>query len=246
MTMYANGTYLARNPDWHSEDSEWKAAHLWSVLDSQTRAEMKRRVVRVVEVGCGYGGVLAGFCARQRAHGVTCIATGYDISPHAVSEAARQHPDIQFLCQDFLKTAENYYVGLLVDLLEHLDDPALFLRCSRRRFRLLLVHLPLDENWYGKALYPGRYYEYLREDRGHIHYFTKAMAFRLLASAGLRLARWKYTPWGLERYESGGGRSAPVVRMLRSVGMSVCPDLTVRVLGGASLACLCHTGWPAR
>jgi hypothetical protein len=41
--FYEDGTYAARNPGWHSEDSPWKAAHLVSLLDPAMLNEMRQR-----------------------------------------------------------------------------------------------------------------------------------------------------------------------------------------------------------
>jgi len=32
-TIYTDGTYLRNNPDWHVDDSPWKAKHVARMLD---------------------------------------------------------------------------------------------------------------------------------------------------------------------------------------------------------------------
>lgn len=243
-SIYNNGTYAAGNPGWHSQDSDWKASHLYSLFRASILEILGQREMSIVEVGCGYGGVISAFTRLLGADGVRCRAMGCDIAAHAVEEASKRHPEVQFVIGDLSSMPERCDLGLIVDLLEHLEDPVAFLTNARTRFTWTVFHIPLDEHWYGKAYRPGHYYQYLKEDRGHIHYFTKASAFQLLHDTGFRVVRWKYTPWGLELYRPGGSRSAPVVRLLRASGMRLCPDLCVRVLGGASLACLCVTGPP--
>lgn len=237
--IYKNGTYAARNPKWHSEDSEWKASHLFSLLDSGMLTEMRKRGLTIAEIGCGYGGVLAALSRTLGENGIECRCTGYDISATALSEAGKRHPALRLIQDDFRKTEDCYDLGLMVDFLEHVVDPVSFLACARRRFKWILFHIPLDENLYEKAYRFGRYYQYLREDRGHLHYYTRLSAFKLLQDAGMRVIRWKYTPWGTELYRPGGGRIAPVIRLFRKVGMRVCPDLSAWAFGGASLGCLC-------
>jgi len=237
--IYDNGTYAAANPRWHAQDSTWKAKHLLSLLDDRLVRQWARQPVSVAEIGCGFGGVLAEFCHRLRRRGVSCSATGYDISSFALGEAARRHPTIRWIGGDFRQVGEGHDIGLVVDLLEHLQEPRALLVSIRRTFSWILFHIPLDENWYGKSLHPDGYYEYLKQDRGHLHYFTKARAFRLLRANGMHVVRWKYTPKGIQLYRPGGGHREPFVRWARLIGMCLWPDLTVRVLGGASLACLC-------
>jgi hypothetical protein len=52
---YVNGSYYARHPGWHDEDAAWKAREIAALL---RRNDVTPR--RVVEVGSGSGGVLAG------------------------------------------------------------------------------------------------------------------------------------------------------------------------------------------
>ena len=50
-SIYTDGTYLKQNPNWHQDDSAWKADHILSLL--------KRNGVEapgsICEVGCGAG-----------------------------------------------------------------------------------------------------------------------------------------------------------------------------------------------
>jgi SAM-dependent methyltransferase len=240
-SIYNDGTYAQRNPTWHAEHGGWKVAHLFSLLDEGVIAGAVRRDQNlVVEVGCGYGGVLAGFCARLRECGVRCSGIGYDISRAAILEAHKRHPDLEFRHGDSSADPRCFDLGLFVDLVEHLDDPLSFLRDNRARFRLLLLHIPLDENLYNRWQYGSQFQQRLVDNCGHIHSYTKASAIRMLRRAGMRIVRWKYTLWGLELYrELATRRSAPLVRLLRSAGNHLWPDASVRIMGGASLAVLC-------
>ena len=239
-SIYSNGTYAARNPGWHSQDSDWKASHLYSLLKTGMLEMPCHQEMSLVEVGCGYGGVISAFARLLRAYGIRFRAMGCDIAAHAVEEASKRHPEVQFVIGDLSSMPERCDLGLVVDLLEHLEDPVAFLTNARTRFTWTVFHIPLDEHWNGKAYRPGHYYQYLKEDRGHIHYFTKASAFQLLRDTGFRVVRWKYTPWGLELYRPGGSRSAPVVRLLRATGMRLCPDLCESSRRRVSCLSLCH------
>jgi len=240
--IYNDGTYASRNPLWHSQDSLWKAGHLYALL--RDVLGQLGTIIRVAEIGCGYGDVLGAVCAKLASAGITCQATGYDVSQQALTEATRRHPEFRFLRRDFWEEGEPYDLGLLVDVLEHLEDPRSLLARVRAQCQWVLVHLPLDDNWLGRAMRPGAYFEYLRADRGHLHYFDRPAGLRLLQSVGLRVRQWRYTFWGVQlyRYDRRSGRSAPLVHMLRTLGMTICPGLSVKALGGASLAALCRAG----
>ena len=46
--LYLDGGYCANNPDWHTGDSPWKAAHVVAMLDRHRLAPKT-----ICEVGCG-------------------------------------------------------------------------------------------------------------------------------------------------------------------------------------------------
>jgi trans-aconitate methyltransferase len=52
--------------------------------------------LRVLEIGCGFGL----FASKVHAQGTRCL--GMDISPTAVAEASRRHPECDFVCADIL------------------------------------------------------------------------------------------------------------------------------------------------
>jgi tRNA U55 pseudouridine synthase TruB len=51
--LYTTGTYLEKNPLWHTEESPWKAEQVLRMLDRQ-----KIVPKTICEVGCGAGEVL--------------------------------------------------------------------------------------------------------------------------------------------------------------------------------------------
>ncbi|MFQ5751134.1 MAG: hypothetical protein ACE5HI_03990, partial [bacterium] len=103
---------------------------------------------------------------------------------------------------------------------------------------LVIIHLPLDYNYWGMLLRGKKYFEYLEKDRGHIHYFNKKSAFKLVNSAGAKVIAWKYTPWGIE-HDFDNSRSGKLAKTLRSIGFGLNMDVSVLLLGGASLAMAC-------
>src|SRR5690242_859167 len=74
-TIYSDGTYFRNNPDWHVDDSAWKARHVAGIL--------QRNAVKpasVCEIGCGAGEVLRSL-SRELPEAKRFV--GYDISPDA-------------------------------------------------------------------------------------------------------------------------------------------------------------------
>src|SRR5213083_1522408 len=100
-TIYSDGTYLKNNPDWHADDSAWKAAHIARLLARHSIAPRS-----VVEVGCGSGEVLLELARRmpEGAH-----YTGFDISPNAYTLCSRKAADhVDFQLGDLLHIDRSF------------------------------------------------------------------------------------------------------------------------------------------
>ena len=134
---YESGDYLAKNPTWDAEDSEWKASEVLKIILQNALAPRS-----IVEVGCGAGGVLASL------HGVMPDVeyVGFDIAPDAGKfwngHAARK---ISFFVGDFLQTKTRHFdILLLLDVIEHVANPFEFLSELRGRADYYIFHIPLD------------------------------------------------------------------------------------------------------
>ena len=76
--VYKDGTYLKNNPEWHAEDSEWKAAQIIKMLKMHNITNLKT----ICEVGCGAGRILKELSEK---YDNNCCYEGYDISSQAIS-----------------------------------------------------------------------------------------------------------------------------------------------------------------
>jgi len=77
MGIYEDGTYLAGNPGWHEEDSEWKAGNTLKMLRRHDLFP-----ARTVDIGCGAGEGLNSLSES----GASCLNAsfqGHEISPRA-------------------------------------------------------------------------------------------------------------------------------------------------------------------
>jgi ubiquinone/menaquinone biosynthesis C-methylase UbiE len=75
-SIYTDGTYLEKNPLWHSDESPFKAAQILRMLE---RHRLKPKTI--AEVGCGAGEVLKRLQGKMDSD---CRFWGYDISPQAL------------------------------------------------------------------------------------------------------------------------------------------------------------------
>jgi len=84
-----NSEYKGNNPNWHIEDSVWKARKIKKFLD---RSRIK--YLTLADVGCGAGGVLDQLMEESHS-GV--FFSGFDISEEAISVASpRQKERLKF------------------------------------------------------------------------------------------------------------------------------------------------------
>ena len=228
---YLTSDYLRQNPTWDLGDSPWKAA---KVIDILTAKGCKPR--SICEVGCGAGGVIA---ELRRVFPDTELF-GYDIAP----DAARfwsQHmsANIHFKIGDFFELNKRTYdVLLLLDVIEHLQDPFDFVARLRNYANLFVFHFPIDLS----AINVLREQPLLssRLKVGHIHYFTKGLALALLEECGYDILDWHYT--GAAFTSPKRNWRTRLASLPRRMAYAVNKDWGVRLLGGETLMVLVRAG----
>jgi cyclopropane fatty-acyl-phospholipid synthase-like methyltransferase len=226
-TLYLDGEYLAKNPEWHVEESPWKARQILRMLRQNHLAPKT-----VCEVGCGAGEVLKQL--QENLDG-ECMFWGYDISPQALELArSRANKRLQFKLVDLREEEDNFFDLILVlDVIEHLEDYFSFLRQLKVRSRYKIFHIPLDLSV--QTVFRQRALIKRREMYAHIHYFTKETALRTLRDTGYEVLDYFYTPRSIEF------ASEPVEKILklpRKLSFAIHRDFAARLLGGFSLLVL--------
>jgi SAM-dependent methyltransferase len=241
--IYAQGQYAEHNPTWHVEDSPWKAAQVMRVLDLAGAG----RGLRICDVGCGAGGVVAGLDDLLSRRGIHAQFTGYDIAGVAVERARnlwKDRTNIGFACLDVLSIDRmDYDYCLLMDVLEHLEDPRGFLvALAAKGIREFIIHLPLENNWL--SIMRGR-----TDPRsslvGHLHFYDTHSALSLLERAGLEIAAWVYTPeldLDIRLHRTAFNVMAYIPR---KVLLTCLPALGAHTLGGAAMMARCRVRTPA-
>lgn len=179
---------------------------------SRERPELTRRIppgaVRILDVGCGAGGGIAG--ARARDPRLLWHVTGIEIDA-SLAAPARAHCD-RFLEGDLrevlprlAREGERYDVVVLADVLEHLEDPCAALRAAlsvAAPGATLLVSVPnVGHLSLVRDLLCGRFDPLPAglSDSGHLRWFTRAFLEELLVEAG----------WEAPSIESQPGAPAP-------------------------------------
>ena len=182
----------------------------------------------VVEIGCATGELLAAFPAPRVARKV-----GFDISQQNVACARSRYPGIEFYSSDFHEFRQSADIVVLSDVLEHVPDACGMLRDAGQLGRLVLVNLPLEDNWLNRAR------DYGPDDvSGHLRRYSLDEGLALVDAAGLRVHQWRQvwiheTECDQERRRlrrqalgsafSGGGMAAVVKQCVWSVATLVRP-----------------------
>jgi SAM-dependent methyltransferase len=186
VNQYIDGTYLEKVREWHAGDSPWKASKVLRMLGSHHLSPKS-----VCDVGCGAGKILVEMQRKMPQEVVFC---GYDISPQAISIARPQeNSKLHFFNEDILFTETRPFdLLLLLDVFEHVADYIGFLEALRKKASWFIFHIPLDFS-VGSAKRKSATILKMREQYGHLHYFTKETALATLADTGYQVVDYFYT-----------------------------------------------------
>lgn len=224
---YIGGEYLENNPDWHVQDSPWKAVQIIQLMQ---RNQLNPKTI--CEVGCGAGEILLQLQLKMNSK---CQYWGYDISPQAIQLAqTRANSQLQFKLSDFTTESDAAFdLILVIDLIEHLEDYYSFLRNIKSKSQYKILHIPLD--LYVLSILRYKSLLRTRDVYGHIHYFTKEIALSALRETGYEVLDYYYTP-ALDMTTKTF--KARLIKSPRKLLFSLNKDLAVRMLGGYSLMVL--------
>ena len=242
--FYTSGEYLKKNPDWHVEESPWKASGILQIME---RNNIQPKTV--CEVGCGAGEILR---ILQNHLDDDCQLWGYEIAPQAYELArGRENENLHFKLADFREEKNAYYdLILIIDVLEHFEDPFSFLRQIKPESEYKILQLPLDVHVL--SVLRDELIEF-RHATGHLHFFTKEIALQILRDNGYEVIDYFYTisPLldGMSRKGSGNSPFRLLINLLRIVKRSlqrfprilfytINKDLAVRIFGGWRLVVL--------
>ncbi len=227
--LYTDGSYLKNNPTWDIEDSKWKAAVIYELLQKNNVT-----ITEVTEVGCGAGGNLTELAKKDNR--ITRL-TGYDISPQAIELAKKNATDkISFFKGDITQK-ENIYTELLllIDVVEHVDDFYGFLRKLKPMSGYFVFHIPLDLSC--RTIMKPHVLLQQRLSVGHIHYYTKEMLEWALKDTGYEIIDWVYTKPVVDILPADSIKRG-VKKILRNISFALNKNWSVKKWGGYSIMLL--------
>ena len=227
-SIYTDGTYLRNNPDWHVDDSPWKAKHVATMLDRHGIVPQT-----VCEIGCGAGEILRSLSTHLEP---STRFFGYEISPNAYKICSQKANErFTFRLANLLdETNVRFDLVMAMDVFEHVEDYFGFLRKLRDKAQYKIFHIPLELS--AQEVLRGTPLLNARRSVGHIHHFSKETALATLEDCGYTVLDNFYTSG---RTELGGlGWKSQLMRLPRQALYRVNPDAAVRALGGYSLLVL--------
>ena len=133
---------------------------------------------QVLEIGCATGELIANFPVSAGGRRV-----GLDISAANVAAARARFPGVEFHCGDFRDAGfEGFDAVIMSDVLEHIPDDVGFLSDAAQLGEIVLVNLPLEDNWLNdrRAYGPD-------DASGHLRRYSLAQGLALFERAGLEV-----------------------------------------------------------
>lgn len=227
--MYTSDVYFKNKPTWDDEDTGWKAVIIHALLQSNSI-----NPERIVEVGCGAGGILK---ELSNLNPSIKELKGYDIAPQAIALAnLKKNDKISFLNSDYVNSDDaGGDVLLVIDVIEHIDDYYGFLNKLKGKSKNVVFHIPLDLSC--RNILKPHTILLQREMVGHLHYFTKEIAEWALKDTGFTIIDWIYTKPLLDTEPAKTFRQW-IKKILRNCSFAINKNWSAKMWGGYSIMVL--------
>jgi len=220
---YTSGQYLSDNPSWDIEDSAWKAGKIAELVSTAGLAPAK-----VCDIGCGAGGVIL----ELKKIFPAATFYGFDVAPDAEKFWPKPAPEgVSFKVGNALASGETYDLAMLIDVVEHLENPFAFLSALRGKASHFVFHFPLDLSAFSVARETPLLH--VRKKVGHVNYFTRNLALELLTDCGYKVLDARYS--GAYWNTPSCAWTAKLAALPRLFARLLGTDFAVRLLGGETL-----------
>jgi 2-polyprenyl-3-methyl-5-hydroxy-6-metoxy-1,4-benzoquinol methylase len=225
--IYTTGEYIENNPNWHMEDSPWKAKQIIKMIQKNNL-----QIESVGEVGCGAGEALR---QLQMVMPKNVNFFGYEISPQAFEFCQKiSNERLKFELGNLPDKKNIFDLILCIDVFEHVEDYFSFLRKLRDKARYKIFHIPLDISV--SSVLRSSPILGARKHVGHLHYFTKETALATLEDTGYEILDYFYTAGSIDLNIKMV--KTFLARFPRQVLYTLNQDIAVRLMGGYSLLVL--------
>jgi SAM-dependent methyltransferase len=226
--IYSSGEYLINHPDWDSKDSLWKAKYTKGAIEKNGLHPKT-----VCEIGCGAGEILK-HLKRQIPENIKYC--GYDISPQAHKLCLKNPEGIEFRLADFTKEKRHFDLILLIDVIEHIDGIEQFLSSIKGRAKNYIFYVPLDLCLQNVVFQQNLIKS--REINGHLHFFSKCLAFKILRDSKYKIIDYSFTP-AFSYYRPRSVKNF-LGHILRKTVFLLSRDLAAKIFNGFSIMIYCQ------
>lgn len=228
--IYQGEAYIENNPNWHIEDSPWKAEQILKLL-KKNNLELNN----FCEVGCGAGEILV---QLEKEMAPSTKFEGYDISDKLANFwSERTVPNkIEFFNKDFFDDSKTYDCLMMIDVVEHIPNDIEFLQKIKDRGEYKVFNIPLEISAV-RALFPNKFVE-SREKYGHVNYYNpEVFLYILKEEAGFEIVDYYLAPGAIDlaNTTTSISRISKLLRIPRIILSKFSPRFTARLLGGYSL-----------
>jgi SAM-dependent methyltransferase len=154
--LYLKDEYLIKNPSLHEEDSPWKVSKIAPLVDTFINHINKKDEINLLDVGGGAGLILGAISTYiEKNFGIKVNKYALDLSASMLGVQKQRNPDLKLaLNEDICKTSlgdKQMDLVLLIDVLEHVTDPAEALQEIKRISRFSILKVPLEDNLTGRT-----------------------------------------------------------------------------------------------
>jgi SAM-dependent methyltransferase len=235
--FYTSGRYAELNPTWNIEHAPWKTHKIIELLPSEIYLHLPGGI-RLIDVGCGIGEVLRLISDYLETKGFEVEPLGYDIAKEAIAQASSRFKKARFFQKPFaaneLNKTDTLTLVLLIDILEHVQDPDSLLQEVAKVADYVVAHLPIEDNlnFNLRGLKRGA-----MEQSGHIHFFNLKSARLLLEANGFRILKEKLTCFDYdgEPRPTPQRRIGKIGQQIRRRLFPIAPGSVSYLIGGCSV-----------
>lgn len=237
-SLYTTQLYPPRHTGWHKGDSQWKAERILEAVPTKLWREISSAPLRLLDAGCGAGGVLGNLMQRLKTKGIFCQGVGTDISEEALTMARQDWPGIDFQNAASANLPHSFDIGLLMDVVEHVENPWELVRRVKSRCAYVIFHIPLDASWLTECF---NLYTHKTKTMGHIHFFTRRQALAFIRNCGMEILSWRLTAAFAEPSAYAIDGRHRTLWYARKILSFLNPSLCASLLGGYSIMIMART-----
>lgn len=223
--LFYEKNYLKNNPSWHSEDSHFKSTAILEIIKKN-----KIKFKNFCEIGCGAGKVVEIISSKYKKKKFF----GYEISKIAFKMCNNRLSNVKYYNKSLESIKKKFDIILCADVLEHVENPYLFLRNIKKKSKYQVFHVPLDLSV--NSILRKSVLLSVRKEVGHLHLYTKKLIIDDLKRSNFEIIDYFYT-FNLNIYKNGSFFQK-LFAVLRNLFYFLNKDLAVNLLGGYSILIL--------